>query len=67
MDLIWLSRAFLGNVDTKTQKLFSHRAAATGMDGDVVRRYKKTVSFLSFPYVCPEPVLVKRLFLYKNG
>eukprot|EP01051_Picozoa_sp_SAG22_P034890 SAG22_NODE_16082_length_333_cov_0.760684_1_plen_66_part_10 len=23
--------------------------------------------FLSFPYVCPEPVLVKRSFLYING
>eukprot|EP01046_Picozoa_sp_COSAG06_P054642 COSAG06_NODE_9795_length_1814_cov_3.251895_1_plen_127_part_00 len=28
---------------------------------------KKTVSLLSFPCVCPEPVLVKRLFLYMNG
>jgi hypothetical protein len=28
---------------------------------------KKTVSFLSFLYVCPEPVLVKRSFLYING
>jgi hypothetical protein len=27
----------------------------------------KTVLFLSFPYVCPEPVLVKRSFLYING
>ena len=25
--------------------------------------YKKTVSFVSFPYVCPEPVLVKRSLL----
>eukprot|EP01046_Picozoa_sp_COSAG06_P006571 COSAG06_NODE_310_length_17775_cov_9.971374_14_plen_113_part_00 len=24
-------------------------------------------SFLSFPYVCPEPVLAKRSFLYVNG
>jgi hypothetical protein len=24
-------------------------------------------SFLSFPYVCPEPVLVKSSFLSKNG
>ena len=24
-------------------------------------------AFLSFPYVCPEPVLVKSSFLYKNG
>ena len=23
--------------------------------------------FLSFPYVCPEPVLVKSAFIYKNG
>jgi hypothetical protein len=29
--------------------------------------FEKTALFLSFPYVCPEPVLVKRLFLYMNG
>jgi hypothetical protein len=28
---------------------------------------KKTVSLLSFPYACPEPVLVKRSFLYINA
>jgi hypothetical protein len=28
---------------------------------------KETLPFLSFPYVCPEPVLVKRSFLYING
>jgi hypothetical protein len=27
----------------------------------------KTAFFLSFPYVCPEPVLAKRSFLYING
>jgi hypothetical protein len=27
----------------------------------------KNGPFLSFPYVCPEPVLVKRSFLYING
>jgi len=27
----------------------------------------KTVCFLSFPYVCPEPVLVKRAFFDING
>ena len=27
----------------------------------------QTVPFLSFPYVCPEPVLVKCSFLYING
>ena len=32
---------------------------------DVVVCKKTVVSFLSFPYVCPEPVLVKRSFLYK--
>jgi len=31
------------------------------------RPFKKTVFFLSFPYVCPEPVLVNRSFLYING
>ena len=28
---------------------------------------KNTSLFLSFPYVCPEPVLAKRSFLYING
>jgi hypothetical protein len=28
---------------------------------------RKTAFFLSFPYVCPEPVLVKCSFLYING
>jgi hypothetical protein len=28
---------------------------------------EKTASFLSFPYVCPEPVLVKECILYING
>jgi hypothetical protein len=28
---------------------------------------RKRHSFLSFPYVCPEPVLAKSSFLYKNG
>jgi hypothetical protein len=28
---------------------------------------KKRHSFLTFPYVCPEPVLVKCSFLYING
>ena len=27
----------------------------------------KTALFLSFPYVCPEPVLVKECILYING
>ena len=27
----------------------------------------QTPSFLSFPYVCPEPVLAKCSFLYING
>ena len=27
----------------------------------------KRYSFLNFPYVCPEPVLVKRSHLYMNG
>jgi hypothetical protein len=27
----------------------------------------KTASFFEFPYVCPEPVLAKRSFLYING
>ena len=27
---------------------------------------RETALFLSFPYVCPEPVLVKRLLLYIN-
>jgi hypothetical protein len=39
----------------------SHRAAS------VVTRLRKTPLFLSLPYVCPEPVLVKRSFLYING
>jgi hypothetical protein len=29
--------------------------------------FEKRHSFLSFPYVCPEPVLVKCSFLYING
>jgi hypothetical protein len=30
--------------------------------------YKKTISFFEwFPYVCPEPVLVKTALLYING
>jgi hypothetical protein len=29
--------------------------------------YEKRHSFLNFPYVCPEPVLVKRCILYING
>eukprot|EP01046_Picozoa_sp_COSAG06_P020396 COSAG06_NODE_1490_length_9281_cov_6.074820_4_plen_121_part_00 len=28
---------------------------------------RKTAFFLSFPYVCPEPVLAKCSFLYING
>jgi outer membrane protein assembly factor BamB len=28
---------------------------------------RKRYSFLSFPYVCPEPVLVKCSFIYVNG
>ena len=28
---------------------------------------EKTASFLSFPYVCPEPVLAKCSFIYING
>jgi hypothetical protein len=31
------------------------------------RRPEKNVLFLSFSYVCPEPVLVKCSFLYING
>jgi hypothetical protein len=31
------------------------------------RCVRKTASFLSFPYVCPEPVLAKCSFLYING
>jgi hypothetical protein len=33
----------------------------------VAVRCDKTVLFLSFPYVCPEPVLVKLSFLHING
>jgi hypothetical protein len=28
---------------------------------------KNGIFFWSFPYVCPEPVLAKRSFLYTNG
>jgi hypothetical protein len=28
---------------------------------------EKTVPFLSFAYVCPEPVLLKRSFVFING
>ncbi len=30
-------------------------------------RLRENGHFLSFPYVCPEPVLVKSSFLYING
>ena len=31
------------------------------------RKLQQNGLFLSFPYVCPEPVLVKCSFLYING
>jgi hypothetical protein len=38
------------------------------LQGEAVVTPKKNATlFLSFPYVCPEPVLVNRSFLYING
>eukprot|EP01046_Picozoa_sp_COSAG06_P033848 COSAG06_NODE_3492_length_5270_cov_2.545736_4_plen_254_part_00 len=42
----------------------SHRAERAT---DAEHSLRKTYFFLSFSYVCPEPVLVKRSFLYING
>ena len=48
---------------------FAYAAATAAAAGFGARHWltwrKRVHSFLSFPYVCPEPVLVNRSFLYK--
>ena len=53
-------------VHTVPDPLKARRVAVT--TGRKVRlAIRERHSFLSFPYVCPEPVLVKRSLLYING
>ena len=65
-------------VNGKTQgspaivKVAAHTAgplspAAARQKDSVSQPARKRHSLMSFPYVCPEPVLVKRSFLYING
>eukprot|EP01046_Picozoa_sp_COSAG06_P042771 COSAG06_NODE_5497_length_3442_cov_3.036195_3_plen_170_part_00 len=51
-----------------TRKKFAKGRSAT-MPSKTVRpnSLRKTYFKMSFSYVCPEPVLVKRSFLYRNG
>jgi hypothetical protein len=44
-----------------------HRTTTPSISSELMEPIRKRHSFLSFPYVCPEPVLAKLSFIYING
>ena len=63
----WLGKMFVfwTNGRLRNQKRFHAPEISFRRREDV--KYLRENGFLSFPYVCPEPVLVKRWLLYING
>jgi hypothetical protein len=59
-------------VNTTAESVGGHWAVEGGCDGKCLETFlavrdTKRLLFFRFPYVCPEPVLAKRSFLYKDG
>jgi hypothetical protein len=55
------------NPNSVLWQLANPQAGVANLCGELAANGAETHPFSSFPYVCPEPVLVKRSFLYING